>query len=156
LELTHVDKNGKAKMVDVSEKPVTVRIAKAFGRLKMGKEAYEILRKGEGPKGDILNTAKLAAIMGAKKTPELIPLCHPLMLSHIDVRFKLNDEDSSLEIESLVKSEGKTGVEMESLTAVLVAALTVYDMLKAVDKRMELGPFYLLEKEGGKSGRFRR
>lgn len=156
MELTHVDKNGKAKMVDVSEKPVTVRIAKAFGRLKMGKEAYEILRKGEGPKGDILNTAKLAAIMGAKKTPELIPLCHPLMLSHIDVRFKLNDEDSSLEIESLVKSEGKTGVEMESLTAVLVAALTVYDMLKAVDKRMELGPFYLLEKEGGKSGRFRR
>jgi cyclic pyranopterin phosphate synthase len=156
LELTHIDKNGKAKMVDVSEKPVTVRIAKAFGRLKMGKEAYEILRKGEGPKGDILNTAKLAAIMGAKKTPELIPLCHPLMLSHIDVRFKLNDEDSSLEIESLVKSEGKTGVEMESLTAVLVAALTVYDMLKAVDKRMELGPFYLLEKEGGKSGRFRR
>jgi cyclic pyranopterin phosphate synthase len=156
LELTHVDKNGKAKMVDVSEKPVTVRIAKAFGRLKMGKEAYEILRKGEGPKGDILNTAKLAAIMGAKKTPELIPLCHPLMLSHIDVRFKLNDEDSSLEIESLVKSEGKTGVEMESLIAVLVAALTVYDMLKAVDKRMELGPFYLLEKEGGKSGRFRR
>lgn len=156
MELTHIDKNGKAKMVDVSEKPVTVRIAKAFGRLKMGKEAYEILRKGEGPKGDILNTAKLAAIMGAKKTPELIPLCHPLMLSHIDVRFKLNDEDSSLEIESLVKSEGKTGVEMESLTAVLVAALTVYDMLKAVDKRMELGPFYLLEKEGGKSGRFRR
>jgi len=156
LELTHIDKNGKAKMVDVSEKPVTVRIAKAFGRLKMGKEAYEILRKGEGPKGDILNTAKLAAIMGAKKTPELIPLCHPLMLSHIDVRFKLNDEDSSLEIESLVKSEGKTGVEMESLIAVLVAALTVYDMLKAVDKRMELGPFYLLEKEGGKSGRFRR
>jgi cyclic pyranopterin phosphate synthase len=156
LELTHIDKNGKAKMVDVSEKPVTVRIAKAFGRLKMGKEAYEILRKGEGPKGDILNTAKLAAIMGAKKTPELIPLCHPLMLSHIDVRFKLNDEDFSLEIESLVKSEGKTGVEMESLTAVLVAALTVYDMLKAVDKRMELGPFYLLEKEGGKSGRFRR
>lgn len=156
MELTHVDKNGKAKMVDVSEKPVTVRIAKAFGRLKMGKEAYAILRKGEGPKGDILNTAKLAAIMGAKKTPELIPLCHPLMLSHIDVRFKLNDEDSSLEIESLVKSEGKTGVEMESLTAVLVAALTVYDMLKAVDKRMELGPFYLLEKEGGKSGRFRR
>lgn len=156
MELTHIDKNGKAKMVDVSEKPVTVRIAKAFGRLKMGKEAYEILRKGEGPKGDILNTAKLAAIMGAKKTPELIPLCHPLMLSHIDVRFKLNDEDSSLEIESLVKSEGKTGVEMESLIAVLVAALTVYDMLKAVDKRMELGPFYLLEKEGGKSGRFRR
>ena len=156
MELTHIDKNGKAKMVDVSEKPVTVRIAKAFGRLKMGKEAYEILRKGEGPKGDILNTAKLAAIMGAKKTPELIPLCHPLMLSHIDVRFKLNDEDFSLEIESLVKSEGKTGVEMESLTAVLVAALTVYDMLKAVDKRMELGPFYLLEKEGGKSGRFRR
>ena len=156
MELTHIDKDGKAKMVDVSEKPVTLRTAKAFGRLKMGQDAYEILKRGEGPKGDILNTAKLAAIMAAKKTHELIPLCHPLMLSHVDVHFQLNDEDLSLEIESLVKTEGKTGVEMESLTAALVAALTVYDMLKAVDKKMELGPFYLIEKEGGKSGKFKR
>lgn len=156
MELTHIDKDGKARMVDVSEKPVTERAAKAFGRVKVAQSVYEILKRGEGPKGDILSTAKLAGIMAAKKTHELIPLCHPLILSHIDIQFKFNDEDCALEIESTVKSEGKTGVEMESLTAAVVTALTVYDMLKAVDKRIELGPFYLLEKKGGKSGEFVR
>ncbi len=156
MELTHLDKDGKAKMVDVSEKEVTQRIARAFGCVKMSPDVYQILKKGEGPKGDILNTAKLAGIMAAKKTHEIVPLCHPLFLSHIDIRFEYNDKDCTLELESLVKAEGKTGVEMESLTAVIAAALTVYDMLKAVDKRIELGPFYLLEKEGGKSGRFVR
>lgn len=156
MRLSHVDEDGKAQMVDVSEKQETLRLAKAFGIVRMSKEAYEILKKGEGPKGNILNTAKLAGIMAAKKTHELVPLCHPLAISHIDIRFKLNEENLALEIESTVKAEGKTGVEMESLTAVIATALTVYDMLKACDKRIELGPFYLLEKEGGKSGRFVR
>ncbi|MCX7856885.1 MAG: cyclic pyranopterin monophosphate synthase MoaC [Deltaproteobacteria bacterium] len=156
MELSHIGKDGKAKMVDVTEKPLTERTAKAFGQVRLSRDVYELLRDGKGPKGDVLNTAKIAGIMAAKKTPELIPLCHPLMLSYVDLRFNLKEEECVLEIESTVKTEGKTGVEMESLTAVMVAALTVYDMLKAVDKKIELGPFFLVEKEGGKSGRFTR
>lgn len=156
MKLTHIDEEGKARMVDVSGKEITLRQAKAYGCVKMSKSTYELLKRGEGPKGDILGTARLAGIMAAKKTHELVPLCHPLLLSHVEIEFSLNDVESALEIESTVKCEGKTGVEMECLTAVLVSALTVYDMLKAVDKRIVLGPFYLIEKEGGKSGRFVR
>lgn len=156
MELSHVDREGKVRMVDVSEKEITHRYARAYGIVKLNKDVLELLKDGLGPKGDVLATAKIAGIMAAKKTHELVPLCHPIQLSQVDISFELNGEDGFLEIESLVKADAKTGVEMEALTAVLVAALTVYDMLKAVDKRIELGPFYLLEKEGGKSGRFRR
>lgn len=156
MELTHIDREGRLRMVDISEKKITERSAKAYGKVSMSEEVFQILKTGHGPKGDVLSTAKLAGIMAAKKTHELVPLCHPLAINHIEIDFTLNDEEKSLEIESSVKAEAKTGVEMEALTAVLITALTVYDMLKALDKRMELGPFYLIEKEGGKSGRFRR
>ncbi len=156
MKLTHVDSEGRARMVDVSEKKETEREAKAAGAVRMARETYETVRTGYGPKGDIFTVAKIAGIMAAKETHKLIPLCHPLALTHIDVTFDFDDKESMVHITSTVKTKGQTGVEMEALTCVTVTALTIYDMCKAIDKGMELGPFYLLEKSGGKSGKFKR
>ena len=156
MKLTHVDSDGKACMVDVSGKGETHRQATAEGRVSMSRETYELVRKGVGPKGDIFSVAKIAGILAAKKTFELIPLCHPLPITFIDVDFSFLDEEHAVRITSTVKTKSQTGVEMEALTAATVTALTVYDMCKAVDKGIELGPFFLVEKSGGKSGHFKR
>jgi cyclic pyranopterin monophosphate synthase len=156
MELTHIDKDGKARMVDVSGKQETEREAKAAGRVKMARATYDLVRTGQGPKGDIFTVAKVAGIMGAKRTHEMIPLCHPLPLTHVDVTFDFNDAEGVVNIVATAKTRGQTGVEMEALTCAMVTALTVYDMCKAVDKGIELGPFFLLEKSGGKSGKYER
>jgi cyclic pyranopterin phosphate synthase len=156
MKLTHVDKDGKARMVDVGNKPDTERQAKARGYVKMSREAYDLVRKGHGPKGDVFAVAKIAGIMGAKKTAELVPLCHPLAINFVDVIYDFADSKRTIGITSTVKTKGPTGVEMEAITAVMITALTIYDMCKAIDKGVELGPFYLLEKSGGKSGIYRR
>jgi cyclic pyranopterin monophosphate synthase len=156
MKLSHVDSDGKARMVDVGDKKETEREARAFGTVKMSREAYDLVRKGQGPKGDVFTVAKIAGIMGAKRTPDLVPLCHPLAINFVDVVFGFRDDDGVIEIESTVKVKGTTGVEMEAMTCVMITALTVYDMCKAIDKAIELGPFYLLEKSGGKSGLFKR
>jgi len=156
MKLTHVDEDGKARMVDVSGKKETEREARAAGKVKMARETYDLVRTGQGPKGDIFTVAKIAGIMGAKKTHELIPLCHPLPITHVDVNFTFDDDEGSVTITSSVKTRGQTGVEMEALTCAMITALTVYDMCKAVDKGIEMGPFFLLEKSGGKSGKYQR
>ena len=156
MKLTHIDSDGKARMVDVTNKNETEREAKAYGKVKMSPATYGEVKKGEGPKGDIFTVAKIAGIMGTKRTHELIPLCHPLAITHVDVGYTFIDKESTVEIVSTVKIKGQTGVEMEALTCAMVTALTIYDMCKAIDKSIELGPFYLLEKSGGKSGRFKR
>ena len=147
--LSHVDRSGAARMVDVSAKAVTVREAVARGRITMSSEAVRQIRAGAIKKGDPLQTARLAGIMAAKRTSELIPLCHPLTLSHADV--VLQPKRDGYEIEARVRTAAQTGVEMEALTAVAVAALTIYDMVKAVDKGMVIGHIRLLEKRGGKA-----
>ncbi|HVL69956.1 MAG TPA: cyclic pyranopterin monophosphate synthase MoaC [Vicinamibacterales bacterium] len=152
--LTHVGSDGAARMVDVSDKPATAREAVARGRIRMSREAAALASGGGTRKGDPLQTARLAGIMAAKRTAELIPLCHPLMLSFVDVA--LTPRADGFEIEARVRTTGATGVEMEALTAVSAAALTIYDMLKAVDRRMEIGRIRLVEKRGGRSGEFRR
>ena len=156
MELTHIDSDGKARMVDISGKKETEREAKAFGKVRMSPKTYDIIKSGQGPKGDIFTVAKIAGVMGAKKTHTLIPLCHPLSITHIDVNFDFIDKESAVEIISTVRTKGQAGVEMEALTCSTVVALTIYDMCKAIDKSIELGPFYLLEKSGGKSGVFKR
>jgi len=156
MELTHIDSDGKARMVDISGKKETEREAKAYGKVRMSPKTYDIIKSGLGPKGDIFTVAKIAGVMGAKKTHTLIPLCHPLSITHIDVNFDFIDTESAVEIISTVRTKGQTGVEMEALTCSTVVALTIYDMCKAIDKSIELGPFYLLEKSGGKSGVFKR
>lgn len=156
LKLTHIDEKGRARMVDVSGKKDTERKARAYGRIEMAPETYKAIKQGYGPKGDIFSVAKIAGIMAVKKTHELIPLCHPLPLNHIDIDYRFIDDENAVEIISTVKTEGKTGVEMEALMCVNITALTVYDMCKAIDKGIVLGPFYLLEKSGGKSGRYVR
>ena len=155
-KLSHVDSDGKARMVDVSGKKETEREAVASGRVTMAAGTYALIRGGQGPKGDIFTVAKIAGIMAAKKTHDLIPLCHPLAITHVDVEFRFDDAGHTVEILSTVRTKGQTGVEMEALTSATVAGLTIYDMCKAVDKGIELGPFYLLEKSGGKSGTYRR
>ncbi|WGS64294.1 cyclic pyranopterin monophosphate synthase MoaC [Marinitoga aeolica] len=154
MEFTHLDKNGNVKMVDVSEKNITLRIAKAHGKIKMKKETLNAIVSGKVAKGNVLTTAKIAGIMGAKKTSELIPMCHNIFISKIDIEFKINE--GNIEIFSMAKTESKTGIEMEALTAVNIAALTIYDMCKAIDREMEITEIYLLEKSGGKSGHFKR
>ncbi len=149
-KLPHLSETGDARMVDVSAKPATAREAVARGRVRMSGEALRLATSGGNKKGDPLQTARLAGIMAAKRTADLIPLCHPLQLSLVDV--VLTPTPDGFEIESRVRTTGPTGVEMEALTAVSVAALTIYDMLKAVDKRMEIGDIRLLEKRGGRSG----
>jgi cyclic pyranopterin phosphate synthase len=152
--LTHVDESGAARMVDVSDKAVTTRSATATGRVLVS-EAVVALLRGEGvPKGDALAVARLAGIMGAKQTPSLVPLCHPLAISGVTVDLAVTD--TSVDIAATVKTTDRTGVEMEALTAVAVAGLTVIDMVKAVDKRAELTDVRLEAKSGGKSGEFRR
>ncbi|KIZ19032.1 cyclic pyranopterin monophosphate synthase MoaC [Streptomyces natalensis] len=152
--LTHIDAAGAARMVDVSEKSVTARTARARGRVLVSPQVIELLR-GEGmPKGDALATARIAGIMGAKRTPELIPLCHPLAVSGVTVDLTLTDE--AVEIAATVKTTDRTGVEMEALTAVSVAALTVVDMIKAVDKAAVISDIRVEEKTGGKSGDWTR
>ncbi|RLC81403.1 MAG: cyclic pyranopterin monophosphate synthase MoaC [Chloroflexi bacterium] len=151
-KLSHLDEKGYARMVDVGHKPDTERMAVAKGEVYMKPETLRLIKEGNLPKGDVFSVARLAGIMAAKRTPELIPLCHPLFLSHIDVELGINEEKSCVEITATVRSVGKTGVEMEALTAVSVAALAVYDMAKAVEKTMRIQNIRLVEKHGGKSG----
>jgi len=153
-EMSHINKNNEVNMVDVSGKNETVRIAKAYGKIVMSKELIKMIKENKVKKGNVITTAKIAGIMAAKKTSELIPLTHPLNIEKVDLTFTINK--NNIEVKSLVKLTGKTGVEMEALTAVSVALLTIYDMGKAVDKRMEITDIYLLEKSGGKSGNFKR
>ena len=150
--LTHFDRKGNAHMVDVSSKANTDRIAIAKGTVRMKRETFNIMTEGKAKKGDVLSIARIAGIMGCKKTSELIPLCHPIPLSNVKINLIPNTELPGLDIEAHVKTNGPTGVEMEALTAVSVASLTVYDMLKAVDKTIEIGNLRLTRKKGGKSG----
>ncbi len=153
-DLTHFDKDGRAHMVDVSDKPVTARIAVAEGYVRMSPETLDAITSGSAKKGDVIGVARLAGIMGAKKTSELIPLCHPLPITKVALELEPDPSLPGLRIAATVKTGGQTGVEMEALTAVSTAALTVYDMVKAVDKAMEIGGIRLLLKDGGKSGRY--
>ena len=152
--LSHFDQDGNAHMVDVSNKAVTDRIANAEGWIKMAPETFEIISDGRAKKGDVIGVARLAGIMGAKKTSDLIPLCHPLPITKVAVELTLDPDLPGLRLSATVKTSGQTGVEMEALTAVSVTALTVYDMSKAVDKAMEIGGIRVTLKDGGKSGRY--
>jgi cyclic pyranopterin monophosphate synthase len=154
MALTHFDAKGDAHMVDVSDKAVTARIAVAENYVKMQRETFDIITEGRAKKGDVLGVARLAGIMGAKRTADLIPLCHPLPITSVAVELEPDPELPGIRITATVKTTGQTGVEMEALTAVSVAALTVYDMTKAVDKGMEIGGQRVVLKDGGKSGRF--
>ncbi|MCF0137905.1 MAG: cyclic pyranopterin monophosphate synthase MoaC [Oscillospiraceae bacterium] len=153
-EFSHFNDSGRAWMVDVSEKSETARTAVAAGRVKVNAETFALIKSGGMKKGDVLGTAQIAGIMGAKRTPDIIPMCHPIMLSGVNIDFALNEEELCVEICATAKCTGVTGVEMEALTAVSVAALTVYDMCKAVQKDMEISDIRLLKKSGGKSGDF--
>ncbi|MGH1413134.1 MAG: cyclic pyranopterin monophosphate synthase MoaC [Pelagimonas sp.] len=153
-DLTHFNDQGHAHMVDVSDKAVTSRVATAEGWVKMAPETFALITEGRAKKGDVIGIARLAGIMGAKKTPDLIPLCHPLPVTKVSVDLTQDPDLPGLRIEATVKTTGQTGVEMEALTAVSVAALTVYDMVKAVDKAMEIGGTRVILKDGGKSGRY--
>lgn len=153
-KLTHFDNSGNARMVDVSEKKETVRVAIAVSRIKVSQETLELIEAGKIGKGDVLGVARVAGIMASKQTSNLIPMCHPLMISSVNIDFEINREDNAIDIRSTVKIADKTGVEMEALTAATIAALTIYDMCKAVDKRMVIEGTHLLKKTGGKSGEF--
>ncbi|MGB8276162.1 MAG: cyclic pyranopterin monophosphate synthase MoaC [Alphaproteobacteria bacterium] len=153
-KLTHIDDKGQARMVDVSAKDVTERVATAKGSVIMKPETLRMIEEGRAKKGDVLSVARLAAIMGAKRTSDLIPLCHPLVLDAIDVDLALDPARNAVDITATCRVRGRTGVEMEALTAVAVAALTVYDMCKAVDRTMTLTDIRLMKKAGGKSGTF--
>ena len=155
-DFTHINKQGEAVMVDVSEKKDTVMEATASGRIRMSEECYLKVKNDDMKKGDVLGVARIAGIMGAKKTSELIPLCHILNLSKLEVEFIFNDNTFEIETRCTAKTTGKTGVEMEALTGVNVALLTIYDMCKAVDKGMEINEVHLLRKSGGKSGVWER
>lgn len=154
--LTHVDRHGQARMVDISEKDETRREAVARGTVTMQPVTLRMIQKGRVPKGDVLAAARIAGVMAAKRVPDLIPLCHALLLSSAEVEFTPVEEAGRLDIESRVKVTGRTGAEMEALAAVAMAALTVYDMCKAVDKEMVIGSIRLVAKTGGKSGVYRR
>ena len=154
--LTHIDEKGQARMVDVTGKDVTERTAVAAGSISMSTEAYRAVREGRTPKGDVFAAARIAGIMAAKETSRLIPLCHPLSLTGISIELSFRDEDRTIDCICSVSLSGKTGAEMEALTGVSVALLTVYDMCKALDKAMVMGDIRLLEKTGGKSGHYRR
>ena len=154
MQLTHFDENGKAIMVDVTEKNDTVREATAKGRILVSKEVYDAIEAGTVGKGDVLGVATTAGIMGAKRTSELIPMCHPLPIQKCAVDYELESEKGIIRVFCTVKTEGKTGVEMEALTGVQVTLLTIYDMCKAIDKHMVMTNIHLVEKTGGKSGDF--
>ena len=151
-ELTHMDASGRPRMVDVTAKPDTQREAVAKGVVKMKPATLDLIKEGRLAKGDVLEVAQLAGIMAAKETPRLIPLCHPVLIGDSRVEFNLDEAENTVEITATVKSSGKTGVEMEALTAVAVAALTIYDMCKAVDRGMRIEDIRLVSKSGGKSG----
>ncbi|MFQ5533298.1 MAG: cyclic pyranopterin monophosphate synthase MoaC [Sphingomonadales bacterium] len=153
--LSHLDDKGRARMVDVSDKDVTRRVATAVGSVRMAPKTLALILEGKVAKGDVLTTARLAGVMAAKRTADLIPLCHPLSPDGIFVELKGDPERSAVDIEATVKLSGRTGVEMEALTAVSVAALTVYDMCKAADKSMVIGGIHVIFKSGGRSGTFR-
>ena len=153
-EFTHLDEAGAARMVDVSGKDIGARTATATGRVLLSSKVVELLRSGSVPKGDALGVARIAGIMGAKRTPDLIPLCHPLALNSVDVKLTLDRKRNAVDIEATCKLKGRTGVEMEALTAASVAALTVYDMCKSVDRGMVISDVRLLHKSGGKSGTY--
>ncbi len=152
--LSHFDAKGDAHMVDVSDKPVTARVAVARGQVSMRPDTFALISEGRAKKGDVLSVARLAGIMGAKKTPDLIPLCHPLPITSVALDLTLDPDLPGVQIEATVKTTGQTGVEMEALTAVSVAALTVHDMVKAVDKGMVISDIRVVLKDGGKSGRY--
>ena len=156
MDFSHFNESGRARMVNVSDKKETHRTAIAAGRVLVNRDTLELIRTGGMKKGDVLGTAQIGGIMGAKNTPHIIPMCHPIMISGVDIDFRLNDEDCAVEITATTTCTGATGVEMEALTAVSVAALTVYDMCKAVQKDMVIDNIRLLRKTGGKSGNFIR
>ena len=156
MELTHINEEGRAKMVDVSEKVDTEREAVAIGYVSMKRETLEKIKEGTISKGDVLSVAQVGGIMGAKNTPQIIPMCHPIMISGCDINFKMDFENNRVEITATTKTVGKTGIEMEALTAVTTAALTIYDMCKAIDREMIINNIMLVKKSGGKSGVFER
>ncbi len=151
-KLTHIDASGRPRMVDVTEKPDTHREAVAKGIVRMQASTFELLKKGKMTKGDVLAVAQLAGIMAAKQTPSLIPLCHPVLIGNTKIEFSLDEKNSTIEITTTVESVGKTGVEMEALTATAATALTIYDMCKAVDRGIRIENIRLIRKSGGKSG----
>ena len=155
-DFTHFDPSGYARMVNVGEKAETQRTAVAAGRVLVNRSTFELIRTGGCKKGEVLTVAQLAGIMGAKRTPDLIPLCHPIMISGVELKLELNETDCAVDILATVSCSGQTGVEMEALTAVSAAALTVYDMCKAVQRDMVIDRIRLLKKTGGKSGTFER
>lgn len=154
--LSHLDSEGKARMVDISEKDTTLRIAVASGYVSMKPETFDMIMSHEIAKGDVLGVAKIAGVMAAKKTGELIPLCHPINITDVNISFTPIKDESRIEVQAEVKTLGRTGVEMEALTAVATSALTIYDMCKAVDKGMEISQIRLLKKSGGRSGTYVR
>lgn len=156
MKLTHFDDEGKARMVDVSEKPLTQREAVASGAVYMKPETLRLIKDRRISKGDVLGVARVAGIMAAKKTSGLIPMCHPLNITSVEVSFDIDEKNNKVDIKTTVKIVGQTGVEMEALTATSVAALTIYDMCKSADKEMVISDIMLIEKRGGKSGRFIR
>ena len=155
-KFTHFDNDGKAIMVDISEKNVTERLASAISSISMNKETLNMIKNGNAKKGDVLGIARIAGIMAAKKTSELIPLCHPVSLTSVSINFEIDDSMNSINIICNCKLNGKTGLEMEALTAASIAALTIYDMCKAVDREMTITKTQLTYKSGGKSGIFKR
>lgn len=156
MELTHINEQGRARMVDVSNKGETVREAEALAVISMKKETLERIIEGTISKGDVLSVAQVAGIMGAKRTPDIIPMCHPIMISGCDINFRIDNENNKIEIRAAARTTGKTGIEMEVLTAASVAALTIYDMCKAIDRGMVISDVMLLKKSGGKSGIYER
>jgi len=152
VELTHVNKHGRARMVDISPKEDTDRVAIAQGTICMNPETLEIIKTGGIMKGDVLGVAQVAGIMGAKQTANIIPMCHPVMLTSVDINFEYDDTNSAIIVRSIAKTSGKTGVEMEAIIAVSTTLITIYDMCKAIDRWMEISDIKLLEKAGGKSG----
>jgi len=153
-KLSHLDDQGNARMVDIGYKQDTERMAVACGEVVMRSDTLKLIQEGAVKKGDVLTVAQLAGIMAAKRTSEIIPLCHPLSLSHIDIRMEFDPDLPGIKIQAMVKTTGKTGIEMEALTAVSASALTIYDMAKAVEKTMRIQNIRLVEKHGGKSGDF--
>lgn len=155
-KLTHINEQGRAKMVDVSGKEVTTREAVAKGKISMQSETLDLIIEGKVKKGDVLAVAQVAGIMAAKKTWEIIPMCHPIQITGVDINFNIDKIDSTIEIEAVARTKDRTGIEMEVLTAVSVAALTIYDMCKAVDRAMIISDIKLIKKSGGKSGDYVR
>lgn len=154
--MSNFDSNGKVHMVDISEKGDTLRMAKARGEIFLKRKTIDAIKNGELKKGEVLSTAKIAGIMAAKSVSNVIPLCHPLNITYVDLSFKVNEEKSSICVESIVELTGKTGAEIEALFSVSVACLTIYDMCKFMDKEMMIGSIFLIEKAGGKSGHYKR